>query len=107
MHPHLGIECEKHSYNKISLDLLDLTFDPQIEVISREITLSTTALRETFLNLLATESIETSEISGAQAIFLFQGDKWPIACVVRATTSDNQTVERRVDSGGRSADIHK
>ena len=107
VHPHLGAECRKYSYNQICVDLINLSFEPKIEVISTEISLSVSALRETFFELLASENIEDSAITGVEATFFFQRSTWPHACVVRVTINESQVVERCVDSSGRSGEILK
>lgn len=48
VHPHLGLVCKERGYRGIAVNLLAPGFNPELKDISRELMLSTSALREFF-----------------------------------------------------------
>lgn len=74
VHPHLGKTCKKIGIDKISVNLLEPDFEPQLFKISRELRLSADALREKFSELLKVENINIEIITKAYALFSFYND---------------------------------
>ena len=105
VHPHLGSVCKELNYREISVNLLAPSFSPKLENVTQELKLSTNALRDFFVGILASEKMDELELDSAEAIFYFHKGRWPSASVVRVTTSTNQTIESCVDSSGRRGEI--
>ena len=105
VHPHLGTICKEHSYREISVNLIAPGFNPELKNISRELELSTHALRELFCGVLESEKMNIAELTSAEAIFFFYEGRWPSASVVRIITNENKEIECCVDSSGMRAEI--
>lgn len=105
VHPHLGLTCKELGYREISVNLIVQGFNPELKEITKELMLSTNALREFFIGVLESENMNVSELTSAEAIFLFHKGRWPSASVVRVITKENKTIESCVDSSGRSCEI--
>ena len=105
VHPHLGEECKKSGIKKISVNLVTPGFDPELPSITRELELSTNALREKFSELLAVENIPASGIKSAYATFGFLRGRWPTSCYIEAVTIEGKKTEVAVDSTGKTAEV--
>jgi len=105
VHPHLGSVCKELGYREMSVDLFTSGFNPELKEISKELKLSTNALREFFSGVLESEKMSVAELTSAEAIFFFHKGRWPSASVVRVITNENKTIECCVDSSGRRGEI--
>lgn len=105
VHPHLGEVCKKSGIKTITVSLMTLGFTPELPSISKELALSTKALREKFNQLLAVENIQSSEINSASATFSFLSGRWPTNCYIEAVTVEGKKSEVAVDSSGRKAEV--
>lgn len=105
VHPHLGSICKEYGYREISIDLLNLGFNPQLTNVTRELVLSTDALRHFFSSVLESENMKLSELRSAELIFFFHKGRWPSASIVRVMTNENKQIECCVDSSGRRGEI--
>lgn len=105
VHPHLGEECKKSGIKKISVNLVTSDFDPELAYITKELELSTNALREKFSELLAVENIESLEIKSAYVSFGFLRGRWPTSCYIEAVTTEGKKTEVAVDSSGKTAEV--
>jgi hypothetical protein len=101
VHPHLGSICKESGYREISVNLIELKFNPKLKEVTRELTSSTNALRKFFNGILESENMNSSELTSAEAIFFFHKGRWPSASVVRVVTNENKIIECCVDSSGR------
>ena len=104
VHPHLGEECKKSGIKKISVNLMTQDFDPELPSITKELELSTNALREKFSELLAVENIQSSEIKNAYASFGFLRGRWPTSRYIEVITTEGKKTEIAVDSSGKTAE---
>jgi len=52
IHPHVGDACIKMGFREITLSLNDLEFFPELSNITKELQLSSNALKSTFFELL-------------------------------------------------------
>ena len=105
VHPHLGEECKKVGIKSIGVNLLTFSFDPELSTISKELELSTNALRKKFSELLAAESIRVLEMESAYALFFFLSGSWPTSCYIAVVTSEGKKAEVAVDSLGKKAKV--
>jgi hypothetical protein len=105
VHPHLGEECKKSGIKTINVNLMNSSFDPELPSITKELELSTNALREKFNELLSIEKIYASEIKSAYATFAFLRGRWPTSCYIEAVTVEGKKTEVAVDSSGKTAEI--
>jgi hypothetical protein len=105
VHPHLGSVCKEHGYREISVNLLAQAFKPELNDISRELELSTNALREFFCGVLESEKMNIADLNSAEIIFFFHKGRWPSASAVRVITNENKKIECCVDSSGRRGEI--
>jgi len=105
VHPHLGDECKKANIKTIGVNLLNPGFDSKLPTITREIELSTNALREKFIELMTTESIQATDIKRAYAIFHFLRGSWPTSCYIKVVTMEGKNIEVAVDSSGKTAEV--
>ncbi len=105
VHPHLGTKCKEMGYIEITMNFLGQEFSPDLEVISRELELSSVALREFFEGLMNSENIEISEVATAEVVFHFQLGRWPSASTVKIVTVCGKTIEYCVDSAGKTIEI--
>ena len=105
VHPHLGEECKKTGIKTISVNLMTLGFDPELPSTTRELELSTSALREKFNELLAVENIQAQELKSASATFGFLRGRWPSSCYIEVVTFEGKKTEISVDSSGKTAEI--
>jgi len=80
-------------------------FDAELSSITKELELSTNALREKFNELLAVEHIQASEIKSAYATFGFLHGKWPTSCYIEVITIEGKKAEVAVDSSGKTAEV--
>ena len=71
MHPHLGEKCKELGIRSIGVNLLKPGFDAELPSVTKELELSTNALREKFHELLVVEKIPASEIQSGYATFNF------------------------------------
>ena len=102
VHPHLGDACKKAGITKININLLNAGFDPILPSITKELELSTNALRDKFKELLDVESIQNSEIEYASAIFELPQGRWPTQCYIEVKTNDGKKSDITVDSSGKT-----
>jgi hypothetical protein len=105
VHPHLGEKCKELGINSIGVDLLKPGFDVEFPSITKELELSTNALREKFHELLAVENISASEIAGSYATFGFLRGRWPTSCYIKVITVEGKKTEVAVDSSGKTAEV--
>ena len=105
VHPHLGEACKKQKITSVSVNLLKEGFTPQLKSITKEINLSTTALRKTFIEFLDKENISKKEIGTAYILFNFVKGRWPSSCYLEVTTIENKTIEVALDTAGKKAEI--
>ncbi len=100
VHPHLGKECKNAKINLVKLNLLQFSFTPQLEPISKELYLSAIALKDKFVELLKSENIDISSIKTAYAQFSFLQDFYPDNCNVHIVTNDIKIIDITVNSLG-------
>ena len=105
VHPHLGEKCKEIGIKSISVNLLTPGFDAELQSITKELELSTNALREKFSELLASEHIQDSEIKSAYATFDFLRGRWPTSCYIEVVSTEGKKTEVAVDSSGKTAEI--
>jgi hypothetical protein len=105
VHPHLGRACKESRINSITVDLKEPIIEPVLATITKEIELSTNALRIKFSDILATEEIAITELDSAKIVFNFLHGEWPTSCYVEAITVQGKRVEVAVDSVGKTAEI--
>ena len=105
VHPHLGEICKKHGIKSIGINLLEPGFNLELPAITRELELSTNALREKFDKLLVVENIHPSELKSALAIFNFLRGRWPTSCYIEVETTEGKKTEVAVNSSGKTAEI--
>ncbi len=105
VHPHLGEWCKELGINSTGVDLLKPGFELESPSITKELELSTNALREKFYELLAVENILASEITGAYATFSFLRGTWPTSCYIKVVTVEGKIAEIAVDSSGKTAEV--
>ncbi len=105
VHPHLGEACKDNKISSVSVNLLKEEFIPKLRSISKELNLSTTALRKTFIEFLNKENISNNEIVKAYILFNFINDIWPSSCYLEVTTIENRTIEVALDSLGAKATV--
>ena len=84
---------------------MTLGFDPELPSTTRELELSTSALREKFNELLAVENIQAQELKSASATFGFLRGRWPSSCYIEVVTFEGKKTEISVDSSGKTAEI--
>lgn len=105
VHPHLGTLAKDLGIKSISVNLINSNFDPEIPSPSKELLLSTNALREKFQSLLSSEDISLEDIQSAWATFDFLHGVWPTSCYVRIEITNGKFIEDAVDSTGQRAEI--
>jgi len=105
VHPHLGIACKDAGYLDMPVNLINRGYGRHLSSETKELALSTTALREFFADLLAREKLDVAGLKTADIIFFFHRGKWPNAAVVKAITTEDKTVECCVDSAGKKGEI--
>ncbi len=105
VHPHLGEKCKEIGIKSIGINLMQPEFDIELQSITKELKLSTNALREKFNELLIVENINASEIIKANIIFNFMYGRWPSSCFIEAVTVEGAKVEVAVDSEGKTAEV--
>jgi hypothetical protein len=108
LHPHAGEACRNAGIHTIAVDLLKPGFIPPISNTTKELKLSSEALRNKFANLLCAEGIEPSTIVQGFAQFAFHNDIWPSTCYVQVVTTEGKMLEVAVDSiGSKTEVLHK
>jgi len=105
VHPHLGEKCKETGIKSIGVNLMKPGFDAELPSITKELELSTNALREKFNELLTVENIQASEIKSAYATFDFLRGRWPTSCYIEVVTSEGKKAEVAVDSSGKTAEV--
>ncbi len=105
VHPHLGEKCKELGIRSIGVNLLKPGFDAELPSITKELELSTNALREKFHELLVVEKIPASEIQSGYATFNFIRGSWPINCYIEVVTIEGKKEEVAVDSSGITAEV--
>ncbi len=105
VHPHLGAVCKGLGIKSVQVGLLEASFGPALGEIPKELSLSTNALREKFLEILASEHITPNEVHEAYATFEFLQDRWPVGCCVSVRDSKGKLIEAAVGSDGNSAEV--
>lgn len=105
VHPYLGTACKGLGIKSIQVGLLEANFVPALGEIPKELSLSTNALREKFLEILASEHITPNEIQEAYATFEFLQAKWPVGCCVSVRDSNGKLIEAAVGADGNSAEV--
>lgn len=104
VHPHLGAVCKGLGIKSVQVGLLEANFDPALGEIPKELSLSTNALREKFVEILASEHISPNKVREAYATFEFLQAKWPVGCCVSVRDSKGTLIEAVVGSDGNSAE---
>ncbi|MEM7708598.1 MAG: hypothetical protein AAF358_23785 [Pseudomonadota bacterium] len=104
VHPRLGEVCKPLGLKYIAVNLLRPGFEPDLENPSREIVLSTEALRSKFREILSAEG-ETNTFKSAKVVFQFLGRNWPSAAFVQIVTESGDEIEMAVGSDGQRAQI--
>ncbi len=87
------------------VNLINRGYGRHLKSETKELKLSTSALREFFANLLAREKLYAAELKTADIIFFFHRGKWPSAALVKVITMENKTIECCVDSAGKKGEI--
>lgn len=105
VHPHLGEACKELGIKDISINLLEPEINPRLQNVTKEIELSTDALRQKFKELLEVEHISTFEIENAFTTFNFNQGRWPSSCYIEVTTKECKKVDVAVDSSGKTAEV--
>ena len=105
VHPHLGEKCKEIGIKSIGVNLVKPGFNAELPSITKELELSTNALREKFKELLAVENIQASDIKGAYATFSFLRGRWPTNCYIEVITTEGKKTEVAVDSSGKTAEV--
>ena len=105
VHPHLGAVCKDLGIKSIQVGLLEANFDPALGNIPKELSLSTDALREKFVEILVSEKISPNEVQEAYATFEFLQAKWPVGCCVSVRDLKGKLIEAAVGSDGNSAEV--
>ena len=103
VHPHLGEECKKTGIKTITVNLVTPGFEPELPSITRDLKLSTSALREKFNELLAVENIQAQELKSAYATFSFLHGRWPTSCYIEVVIFEGKKTGVAVDSSGKTA----
>jgi hypothetical protein len=78
VHPNLGAVCKGLDLESVQVSLLAANFVPALGKIPKELSFSTIALREKYLEILASEHISLNEAQEAYATFEFLQAKWPV-----------------------------
>jgi len=104
IHPHIGDACIEMGTREITLWLTDLEFFPELRNITRELRLSSNALKSTFIELLEKQCINISDIEKAYIKFFFYNDHGPSGAYIRVIAK-NCDVEHAVDSLGVTAEV--
>lgn len=105
VHPHLGEECKKSGIKTICVNLVTPGFDPELPSMTRELEMSTNALRVKFNELMVIENIQASEIKSAYSKFSFLRGRWPTSCYIEVVTFEGKKTEVAVDSSGKTAEV--
>jgi hypothetical protein len=106
VHPYLGQARKALGVERISVDLLRSTIEPALNPLPSKIEVSTDALRERFVALLSSESLDAGDLASAVATFVYKGDRtWPDACLVQVQTTAGIKVEDAVADNGRRCRI--
>jgi hypothetical protein len=105
IHPHLGALCKEQDIKSIRVSLYEAKFEPALINITKELELSTDALREKFNEILDSEKITLNEIQNAYATFEFLQAKWPVGCCVSVRNLEGKVIEVAVGSDGKSAEV--
>ena len=105
IHPHLGVICMNKSLSLIGINLMAAGYEPKLESEPKELKLSTSALREKFIEIINSETTPVSEIKSASAMFQYSKSDYPVACCVQLITKNGQRLEAAVDSRGKSAEV--
>lgn len=102
VHPHLGELCKSLAIPSAQIDLL--TGSVLLEGVSlpEPVTLSASALSQTFRKLLAKEGVEAAFLDSATIEFDFRGLRYSRACLVTCVTEDGRTLQDAVSMGGRA-----
>lgn len=104
IHPHIGEACLNIGLGEISLELIDLKISPELPNKSKELHLSSEALKNTFVELLEKQGIDITDIEEANIKFFFNNDHWPSGAYISVITK-NCKVEHAVDSLGVTAEV--
>lgn len=105
VHPHLGAVCKGLGIKSVQVGLLEAIFVPALGEIPKELSHSTNALREKFLQILASEHISPDVVQEAYATFNFMKGKWPVGCCVSVRDSKGKLIEAAVGLDGNSAEV--
>jgi hypothetical protein len=105
VHPHLGKACIDIGIQTISVNLLKSGFEPSLLKLTKELELSTNALREKFAEILNAEDMDVTKIKKAYALFNFYKDHWPSSCYIEIITQEGKKLDVAVDSMGNKAEV--
>lgn len=104
IHPHIGDACKNIGASEITLSLIDLEFSPEFSNITKELQVSSNALKSTFFELLEKQDIKIEDIEKADIKFFFLNDHWPSGAHINVTAK-NCNIEHAVDSLGVTAEV--
>lgn len=93
LHPHAGNASKNAGISYIGIDLLKPGFVPLQITVTKELRLSSEALRDTFARLLRAEGIDPTGIAKGYLQFSFYDDIWPAGCYVKVTTTEDNDLE--------------
>ena len=100
LHPHLGENCKSQGTQVAKIDLIGHP-EQQDSQAADPITLASDALRQKFGKILSSEGGKVDELEVAIALFIFELDPWPTACMVSIKTIDGKKVDSAVCINGK------
>ena len=81
-----------------------MEFEPKLENITNELSLSSYALRRTFVELLDKQRIDFKDVDDAYIKFFFYDGHWPAGAYIKVK-AQAATIEHAVDQLGVTAKI--
>jgi len=102
IHPHIGRENDNRN---ISLYLLSGETNPRIETPSKELVLSSQALKEKFIEILNAEKMDVSIVIETELQFEFDSSSYPKSCYARIKTASGKEFEKVVAINGEIGEI--
>ncbi|MDV3352094.1 GNAT family N-acetyltransferase [Leptothoe sp. LEGE 181152] len=100
LHPHLGEDCKRQGVQVAKIDLISHPEQQNSQAMD-PITLASDALRQKFGKILSSEGGNVDELEVAIALFTFELDPWPTACMVSLKTIDGKKVDSAVCINGK------
>jgi len=106
VHPHLGRARKALGVLHMSVDLLHPKVEPAPDPLPPEIERGADALRQTFADILASESLSIGDLTSAVATFVYKGQcTWPEACAIQVETITGHKIQDAVGDDGKRAEI--